>query len=197
MSADDQTGPQAKPEKKGFNLAVFLPVGIFFVLTATFAILLMMPGRNAATIPSALIGKPAPTLALPALEGVNLPGFDPTQFDGVTVVNVWASWCGPCRLEHPLLMSLAEDERISIAGINYKDLATNANTFLTELGNPYDVIGTDNNGRVSIDWGVYGVPETFIVDADGTIVWKHAGPINEQIVLQQMLPEIERLAAAQ
>ncbi|MGB7433080.1 MAG: DsbE family thiol:disulfide interchange protein [Ahrensia sp.] len=196
MSADDHTGPQEQPEKKGFNLAVFLPVGIFFALTATFALLLLMPGRNAATIPSALIGQPAPTLTLPALEGANLPGFDPAQFDGVTVVNVWASWCGPCRLEHPLLMSLAEDERISIAGINYKDLAANANTFLAELGNPYDVVGTDNTGRVSIDWGVYGVPETFIVDADGTIVWKHAGPITEQIVLQQMMPEIERLAPA-
>lgn len=190
MSAEENA------EKKGFNLAVFLPVGIFFALTAVFALLLLIPGRNAATIPSALIGQAAPPPTLPALEGVALPGFDPAQFEGVTIVNVWASWCGPCRLEHPLLMELAKDERISIAGINYKDLSANANAFLDELGNPYDVIGTDNNGRVSIDWGVYGVPETFIVAPDGTIAWKHAGPITEAIVLQQMVPEIQRLAPA-
>lgn len=189
MSVEHQAG------KRGFNLAVFLPVGIFFALTAVFGMLLLIPGRNAATIPSALIGQAAPSLTLPALEGVDLPGFDPASFDGVTVVNVWASWCGPCRAEHPLLMEMAKDERIKIAGINYKDGVRNANAFLTDLGNPYDVIGTDNNGRVSIDWGVYGVPETFIVSPDGTIVWKHAGPITEKIVLQQMTPEIERLAA--
>lgn len=182
-------------EKKGFNLAVFLPVGIFFALTAVFAMLLLIPGRNAATIPSALIGQAAPQLTLPALEGSNLPGFVPASFDGVTVVNVWASWCGPCRQEHPLLMALAKEPGISIVGINYKDATSNANAFLSELGNPYGAIGVDTNGRVAIDWGVYGVPETFIVSADGIIVWKHAGPITDAIVQEQMKPQIAQLAA--
>lgn len=119
------------------------------------------------------------------------------MFEGqVTLVNVWGSWCVPCRQEHPLLMELAQDDRIRIAGINYKDQPENALRFLGELGNPYDAIGVDQSGRAVIDWGVYGVPETFLVGPDGTILYKHVGPITQSAVLENLLPEIDKALAA-
>jgi len=134
-------------------------------------------------IPSALIGRPAPLTALPPLEGLvndgaQVPGLDPAVFKGkVSVVNVWASWCVPCHEEAPLLAELARDKRLQIVGINYKDAPDNARRFLGRYGNPFGIVGVDGNGRASIEWGVYGVPETFVVGREGTIVYKMVGPV--------------------
>ena len=108
------------------------------------------------------------------------------------MVNVFASWCIPCRDEHPLLTALKAETGVRLFGINQKDAPENAAAFLAELGNPYDAIGADTNGRVSIDWGVYGVPETFVVDADGVIVFKHIGPLSAEAVETEVIPAIER-----
>jgi cytochrome c biogenesis protein CcmG, thiol:disulfide interchange protein DsbE len=137
-------------------------------------------------LPSTLIGRPAPNIALPGLDGLvrdgrAVPGFgkvDLTQGQ-LTLVNIFASWCAPCHAEHPFLMDLAKDSRIRIVGINQKDQPENARRFLGAKGNPYVAVGVDPNGRASIDWGVYGVPETFIVKGDGTIVHKLVGPLTE------------------
>ena len=134
-------------------------------------------------IPSALIGHPAPQTPLPALSGLvrdgePVPGIDPAMFKGkVSLVNVWASWCIPCHDEAPLLTALAQDKRLQVIGINYKDAPDNARRFLGRYGNPYGFVGVDSNGRAAIEWGVYGVPETFIVGRDGKIIFKLVGPV--------------------
>ena len=154
------------------------------------------------------IGRAAPQVSLPPLEGLaaagaQIPGFATADLAGtpeapVTIVNVWASWCGPCRIEHPVLMELAELPFLNIVGINYKDAPENARRFLGALGNPYDRVGVDSSGRSAIDWGVYGVPETFIIDAEGVIRHKHIGPIEPQDVpafldaLRAAMPEAMR-----
>lgn len=174
-----------------------LPLFVFLALAGVFAAQLLS-GRDSSVVPSALIGAQAPQIALPPLEGVALPGLDPAQFAGkVTLVNVWASWCGPCRQEHPFLMQLAKDERLTVVGLNYKDRPENARRFLGDLGNPYDAIGVDDSGRAAIDWGVYGVPETFLVGKDGKIAWKQVGPFTAEIVAGALKAEIEKAAAAE
>ncbi|MCB1500876.1 MAG: DsbE family thiol:disulfide interchange protein [Bauldia sp.] len=176
---------------------LLLPLVLFVALAAVFLIRLEAGGDPDA-IPSALVGKPAPTFDLPPLEGTGLPGLASADLKGrVTVVNIFASWCGPCRLEHPQLIELARDNRIRLVGINYKDVTANATGFLDELGNPYAAIGVDSNGRAAIDWGVYGVPETFIVDADGIIRHKQIGPIDEAVLTSTILPAIAAAAGSQ
>jgi cytochrome c biogenesis protein CcmG/thiol:disulfide interchange protein DsbE len=173
--------------------AVFIPLAVFLALAAVF---LFRIGGDHSVVPSALIGKPAPQLALPALDGANRPALDPASFKGnVTLVNVWASWCAPCRVEHPLLVRLAKDQRIRVAGINYKDQPANALKFLSSLGNPFAAIGADAAGRAAIEWGVYGVPETFLVGRDGLIKYKQVGPITPEN-LSRLLAEIEKALAA-
>lgn len=190
MTSGTETGPRRR------RLLGMLPLLVFLGLAALF-LTQLLSGRDASTIPSALIGAPAPQTALPPVEGIDRPGFDPATFSGeVTLVNVWASWCAPCREEHPLLMQLAQDGRISIAGINYKDSAANAARFLSDLGDPFDVVGGDPNGRAAIEWGVYGVPETFLVGRDGRIAFKHVGPLSREALGTTLLPEIEKALAA-
>lgn len=173
------------------RLVFLLPLAVFVALAAIFLIRLETGGDREA-IPSALVGKPVPEFDLPPLPGVGQPGLKGSDLKGtVTVVNVFASWCGPCRIEHPQLIELARDERIRLVGINYKDVPANAVRFLDELGNPYAAIGVDQNGRAAIDWGVYGVPETFVVDADGIIRHKHIGPIDPGALEATVLPAIE------
>ena len=177
------------------GLLFILPLVLFLGLSAIF-LLQLLSGRDISVVPSALIGQPAPLSTLASLDGTGLPGFEPSMFqDKVTLVNVWGSWCVPCRQEHPLLMELAQDDRIRVAGINYKDQPENALRFLGELGNPYDLIGVDQSGRAVIDWGVYGVPETFLVGPDGTILYKHVGPLTQRAILEQLLPEIDKALA--
>lgn len=153
-------------------------------------------GRDISTIPSALIGKKAPSLALPPLEGSNTAALTDAVVTGkLTLVNVFASWCVPCRQEHPVLKQLANDSRLTIVGINYKDRQDNALRFLGELGNPYKAIGVDPNGKAAIDWGVYGIPESYLVGPDGTILYKKVGPFDDRSLTQELMPAIEKADA--
>jgi cytochrome c biogenesis protein CcmG/thiol:disulfide interchange protein DsbE len=174
----------------------FIPLIVFLLLGGVFA-LQLVSGRNEAIIPSALIGKPAPETKLPPLEGAGLPGIDSASFPGkVTVVNVWASWCAPCREENAALMEMTKDNRFLLAGLNYKDKPDNALHFLQQLGNPYDMIGVDHPGTKGIDWGVYGVPETFVVGPEGTILHKHVGPLTPELINSDLMPVIEKALAS-
>src|SRR5687768_5032391 len=167
LMAAEATSP--KPRR----FIVLVPLLLFLGLAALF-LMQLLSGRDVAEIPSALIGQPAPETNLPPLEGMALPGIASRNFAGkVTLVNVWASWCAPCREEHPILLALSQDKRFGIAGLNCKDAPENARRFLGSLGNPYSAIGVDQAGRAAIDWGVYGVPETFLVGKDGEILFKH------------------------
>ncbi len=175
-------------------LLVLLPLLIFLALAGIFFFQLIS-GRDAATVPSALIGQTAPETSLPPLEGMNLPGLESPAFAGkVTLVNVFASWCGPCRQEHPFLLDVSKDQRLAVSGLNYKDQAENARRFLGELGNPYGAIGVDDRGRAAINWGVYGVPETFLVGKDGAILYKQVGPLSEASY-QALKAEIDKALA--
>ncbi len=177
------------------RLLFLLPLLVFLALAAVF-LMQLFSGRDTSLVPSALIGRDAPQTDLPPLEGMSLPGLSSDAFAGkITLVNVWGSWCLPCRQEHPLLMELARDGRFVIAGLNYKDQPENARRFLGDLGNPYDAIGVDQNGRAAIDWGVYGVPETFLVGPEGRIRYKHVGPFTPESVQNDLMPEIEKLLA--
>src|SRR5271169_721807 len=153
-------------------------------------------------IPSALIGHPAPQTVLPPLPGLvsngaQVPGLDPAMFKGkVSVVNVWASWCVPCHDEAPLLTELGHDTRLQIVGINYKDSPDNARRFLGRYGNPFGIVGVDANGRGSIEWGVYGVPETFVVGREGTILYKMVGPVTPDNIDSVLKVEIEKALKA-
>ncbi len=176
---------------------VALPLVAFVALAGLFWFRLQ--SGDPARIPSALIGRPAPQTALPPLEGLTdeagapVAGLDPAAFkDAVSIVNVWASWCVPCHDEAPLLLQLAQDKRIRLVGINYKDAADNARRFLGRYGNPFGAVGVDANGRASIEWGVYGVPETFIVGRNGAIVYKLIGPITRENIDAVLKPEIEK-----
>jgi cytochrome c biogenesis protein CcmG/thiol:disulfide interchange protein DsbE len=175
---------------------VALPLIGFAALAGLF--LLRLYGGDPSKIPSALIGRPAPQTSLPPLEGLKregaqVPGLDPAAFrDKVSVVNVWASWCVPCHDEAPLLTELGNDKRLQIVGINYKDAPDNARRFLGRYGNPFSVVGVDGNGRASIEWGVYGVPETFVVGREGTIVYKLVGPVTPANFDSVLKVEIEK-----
>jgi cytochrome c biogenesis protein CcmG, thiol:disulfide interchange protein DsbE len=172
---------------------LLLPLVALVGLIAVFALNI---DRNPSYVQSVLIDRPAPQFSLAPVAGIDVPGFETASLAGeVTVVNVFASWCIPCRDEHPLLVALKAETGVRLVGINQKDAPENARAFLSELGNPYDAIGADSDGRVSIDWGVYGVPETFVVDADGIVRFKHIGPINPQSLRNDLIPAIERASA--
>jgi cytochrome c biogenesis protein CcmG, thiol:disulfide interchange protein DsbE len=197
MSGNTLPAPRRRP-----SLIVLLPFLLFSGLAGLFFFQLVS-GHDPQELPSALIGAKAPATTLPPLEGMAradgsaVPGLDLAQSDGRPVlVNVFASWCGPCRQEHPILMELAKDQRFRLVGINYKDQPENARRFLAGLGNPYAAIGTDLSGRAGIDWGVYGVPETFLVSADGTILWKQTGPFSPEDVAGKLHPALEKALAA-
>jgi len=181
-------------------MVVLIPLVAFLGLAALF--LMRLHAGDASRIPSALIGHPAPQTNLPPLAGLTrdgapVPGLDPAAFQGaVSVLNVWASWCVPCHDEAPLLLRLAQDKRIRIVGINYKDQAENARRFLGRYGDPYAANGADDNGRAAIEWGVYGVPETFVVGRDGHIAYKLIGPITPDNLDTVLKPEIEKAIAA-
>jgi cytochrome c biogenesis protein CcmG/thiol:disulfide interchange protein DsbE len=183
------------PRRRLIVLAPLLAFGAMAVMFA-FALTKGDPSK----LPSALIGKPAPALALTAIEGVNdgpraipLLTQDDPVLSKVTVVNFWASWCGPCVEEHPHLIELARLPDVRVVGVNYKDLAANARRFLGRYGNPFAAIGADASGRTAIEWGVYGMPETFILDREGRIAFKHVGPITPEVMRSKLLPAIYSL----
>ena len=183
------------------RLIVLLPLLVFLAIAALF--LYRLGSGDPSKLPSALIGRPVPDTPLPpipglARDGAPVPGIDNADFKGaVTLVNVWASWCVPCHDEAPLLMKLAEDKRIRIIGVNYKDQPENARRFIGRYGNPFAAVGADANGRASIDWGVYGVPETFVIERNGRIAYKLVGPITPENLDAVLRPAIEKAIAAQ
>ena len=192
----------AKAERKAAwrqRLIVLVPLIAFLALAALFVV--RLHAGDPSRIPSALIGRPAPPTNLPpipglARDGQRVPGLDSTAFTGtVTVLNVWASWCVPCHDEAPLLVRLAADPRIRVAGINYKDQPENARRFLGRYGNPFAANGSDDIGRATIEWGVYGVPETFVVGRDARITYKLIGPITPENLETALRPAIDKALA--
>jgi cytochrome c biogenesis protein CcmG/thiol:disulfide interchange protein DsbE len=178
------------------NILVLLPLIVFLALAALFLVRLW--SGDPSHLPSALIGKPAPHTDLPPLAGLErdgkaLPGLSNAAFQGeLTLVNVWASWCIPCADEVPFLEKLSKDKRVRLVGINYKDPTDNARRFLNRYGNPFVAVGVDASGRTSIDWGVYGVPETYLIGRDGTIAYKLVGPVTAETLAQAIEPEIAK-----
>lgn len=181
---------QRRPWLMALPLILFVGIAVLFWLK--------LGSGDPSRIPSALINRPAPRITLPRLDGLvsngsPMPGLDPAVFKGkVSIVNVWASWCVPCHDEAPLLVELAKDRRLQLVGINYKDAPDNARRFLGRYGNPFSVIGVDPNGRAGIEWGVYGVPETFIVGREGTIVYKLVGPVTPDNLNSVLRAEIDK-----
>ena len=201
MSASEpQLQPATPAPARKRSLLVFLPLLVFGVIAGLF--LLRLFAGDASRLPSALIGQPVPAFSLPGVEGLKgadgLSDADLRQ-DHVTIVNVFASWCVPCREEHPTLMRIAGDRALQalgvrLVGLAYKDGAANVRELLGKEGNPYATIGADANGRAAIDLGVYGVPETFIITGDGKVAYRFVGPLNNQAFAQTLLPEIEKAA---
>lgn len=173
-----------------------LPTLIFLAAGAGFFLGLVDPERDPSVIPSALIDDPAPEITLAPVDGLGLPGLTPESLKGspVTVVNLWASWCAPCRIEHPQLMALADVPGVRMLGIDYKDRADKAVQFLQELGNPFSAVGFDQDGRGGIEWGITGVPETFFLDSDGRIRHRHVGPIDADTLQNAILPKLKEIA---
>jgi cytochrome c biogenesis protein CcmG/thiol:disulfide interchange protein DsbE len=191
------TSDSATPVRR--RLVVLLPLIGFMALAALF--LFRLGAGDPSRLPSALLGHPVPNTPLPAVEGllrdgVPVPGIAATDFNGaVSLVNVWASWCVPCHDEAPLLMQLAQDKRIRVLGINYKDQPDNARRFIGRYGNPFAAVGADAAGRASIDWGVYGVPESFVIDREGRIAYKLVGPISADNLDTVLRPQLEKALA--
>jgi cytochrome c biogenesis protein CcmG/thiol:disulfide interchange protein DsbE len=196
------TPPAASPPRKAASRALLmaLPLAAFVGLAVLFWFGLR--SGDPSLIPSALIGHPVPQTPLPPLEGlVNnakpVPGLDPAVFKGkVSVVNVWASWCVPCHDEAPLLTALGQDKRVQLVGINYKDDPDNARRFLGRYGNPFSVVGVDSNGRAAIEWGVYGVPETYVIGRSGKILFKLVGPVTPDNIDTVLKAQIDKALQA-
>lgn len=164
---------------------------IVFAAIATF--LYMGLGRDPREVPSPLIGKPAPEFALPVLKQPDQQ-FSPAQMQGkVWLFNIWATWCAACRVEHPLLVQLARSGAVDIVGLNYKDDSDSARQWLLDLGDPYIMTAVDVDGRVGIDWGFYGAPETFVIDGEGVVRHKHIGPVSPQDLTETILPLVAQL----
>ena len=194
----EQVTSEASPQHRSWLMA--LPLIVFLGMAALFWF--RLGDGDPSRIPSALLGHPAPQTSLPPLPGLlssggQVPGLDPASFKGkISVVNVWASWCVPCHDEAPLLIELAKDNRPQLIGVNYKDAPNDARRFLTRYGNPFAAVGVDGNGRAAIEWGVYGVPETFIVDRNGKIAYKLVGPITPDNIDSVLMAEIDKAVNA-
>ncbi len=193
MQEPSETLPEPR---RSPSILLVLPVLVFASLAAVFAYALGT--GDPSKLPSALIGRPAPDVTFAPLEGLAeagrpVPGIDRANLaDGrVKVVNFWASWCAPCVEEHPLLVALARDSGVAVYGINHKDQAAAARRFLGRFGNPFAAVGVDGTGRGAIEWGVYGMPETFVVDGKGRIVAKHVGPLTAQTIAAKIMPAVK------
>jgi cytochrome c biogenesis protein CcmG/thiol:disulfide interchange protein DsbE len=195
---DEASAGGDTPPRKSWLVA--LPAVIFAALAALFAFALF--SGDPAKLPSVLIGKPAPATSLPPLAGLAeggepVPGFGPADLrrGDVTVVNFFASWCAPCVAEHPMLIALKQRVGVRLLGVNYKDPEPGGRRFLGRYGNPFSAVGVDANGRVAIEWGVYGMPETFVVDGKGVVAAKWVGPITDDALRAKILPAIEQARA--
>lgn len=199
VGPENGTGGEGKPRRRR-SFVAYAPIVIFALIAVAFATQLISDD-DPSELPTMLIGQPAPEFDMDPLVGLfdadgQVPGFSNEDLKGqITVVNVFASWCGPCRAEHPYIEDLGEDGRFAVFGLNQADQTDAALQFLDEFSNPYDAVGVDPRRRVSIDWGVIGVPETFIVDRDGIIRHKRIGPINQAILDEEVMPVIEELLA--
>lgn len=193
-SSTDNTEPRRSA------LGFILPLGIFAAIAVMFLIQLMS-NRDPSVLPSPLIGKPAPQFSLPALEqlqrnGATIPGFSAADLakGEPTMIVVWGSYCMPCAQEAPALMAFKKQFKVRLYGFNYKDQPEAARAFLKRYGNPFDAVGDDRSGRVAIDWGIYGAPETFVVDGGGTIVYKYVGPLTQTVLQSEVLPALTKAA---
>ncbi|MGP1678469.1 MAG: DsbE family thiol:disulfide interchange protein [Burkholderiales bacterium] len=187
---EDIIAPDAPVPGSRARLAGYIPLLVFIVMAVFLGIGLTLDPR---TIPSPLIGKPVPEFSLPAVKGRTL-GLASADLRGqVSLVNVFASWCVACREEHPVLMGLSQKGVVPIHGLNYKDKPEDAQAWLDQLGDPYTRTGADISGRVAIDWGVYGVPETFVIDRDGRIAYKHIGAVTPEVLRDTIMPMIAKL----
>ena len=194
MSSSEGLAPA--PGHQGRSLGALLPMGIFAAVAGLFLVALFF--GNPGQLPSTLIGKPVPEFKAAAIEGVigpdgtPVPGFTNKDLatGELTLVNVWATWCTSCRLEHPVLMTLKERTGVRVFGIDYKDTATAARRYLSVHGNPFEKLGEDKKGRIAIDLGVYGVPETFLVDGQGKVLLRHPGPVTEPVLKTLIEPAI-------
>jgi cytochrome c biogenesis protein CcmG/thiol:disulfide interchange protein DsbE len=194
MKGNDMTqelvAADARESGAASRLTGYIPLLVFLVMAIFLGIGLTMNPRE---IPSPLIGKPVPEFTLPPVKGRTL-GLATADLRGeVSIVNVFASWCLACREEHPILMELGKSGIVPLHGLNYKDKPDDAQAWLDEMGDPYQRTGADINGRVGIDWGVYGVPETFVVDREGRIAYKHIGAVTPEILRDKIMPVIDRL----
>ncbi len=206
MDREQSGNAPAKPspqnaDKPRRSVWVVLPVAMFLGLAVMFAFALF--SGDPSKLPSALIGRPAPQVDFAPLEGLKranqpVPGFNSADLakGEVQLVNFWASWCIPCVQEHPMLIELTKRTAIPILGVNYKDEPSAARRFIGRYGDPYKAVGVDPLGRGAIEWGVYGMPESFIVDGKGRIAYKHVGPITMESLQEKLLPAIEKARAA-
>jgi cytochrome c biogenesis protein CcmG/thiol:disulfide interchange protein DsbE len=192
--SDGATGASGRSRPRGL---LFAPLIVFVALAMMFTFALQR--GDPSKLPSALIGKPVPQMTLPAVaelvaDGQPIAGFAAADLarGQVAVVNFWASWCVPCVQEHPLLLALKERTGVPLYGVNHKDNPAAARRFLGRYGNPFAAVGADSNGRAAIEWGVYGMPETFVVDGRGTIVYKHVGPLSPESLERELIPAVQR-----
>ena len=170
-----------------------IPIGLFALLGVLLAYGLKLDPHK---IPSPLVGKPLPAFSLPTLENPDKSFANADLHGKVVLINVWASWCVACKQEHPVLMRLAGEKRVPLIGLNYKDKRADAVRMLKADGNPYDLSIVDADGRVGIDWGVYGVPETFVIDKQGVIRYKYIGPISTEVWERTILPLVQKLSTS-
>jgi cytochrome c biogenesis protein CcmG, thiol:disulfide interchange protein DsbE len=189
---------EAAPRSFWQRWGLALPLLIFALLAGLFCFALQ--SGDPSRLPSALVGKPVPAFTLLPIEGLTGRGSEGFESADLakgepTIVNVWASWCVPCHEEHPLLMELAKQPEVRLFGINYKDDPAVARRFLGLYGNPFTRVGADRSGRVAIDWGVYGVPETYVITGDGKIAYRHVGPLTADAIQQELLPLVQPRAA--
>jgi cytochrome c biogenesis protein CcmG, thiol:disulfide interchange protein DsbE len=178
------------PAPRRRSRLMLMPLIIFGGMALVF--LFALRSGDPSKLPSALIGKLAPAVALSPLDGAAAAGFTTADLGKgqVTVVNFWASWCAPCVQEHPMLIALAQETKVPVYGVNHKDQPEAARRFLTRYGNPFKAIGVDGNGRAAIEWGVYGMPETFVINGRGEVVYKHVGPITLESLQSKVIPAV-------
>ncbi len=181
------------------KILIYLVPVLALLIVASGLLWELDPERDPSETPSALIADPIPDFALPPLEGSDIPGFASADLrtGEVVLVNVFASWCYPCRVEHPFLMHLSGEQSTPIYGVNYKDKPSDALNWLADQGDPYLAVGADESGRVSIDWGISGVPETLVIDRGGAIRYRHVGPLSSSVLEEKILPLIRSLREAE